>query len=731
MNNAPRNPRILTAVLALSLFATAPLTAQNNATPDVLLQRAMQTEKVDGDLSAAIDLYKTVANARGASRSVTASALLHLGQAYEKLGSAEARKAYERIAREFADQKEVAADAGRRLAALSGAQGSNAHGPRPVSSPGNEPDVAISFDGRWMVTTIWNNPDRGDNHLVVQDIATGETKRLLTGSCGKQKPCTFSGSVIPSPDGREVAYSWYDDAEIEGRAQLRVISTETGAAPRVLIRNPEFGIWPSAFSPDGKAILVTMGDPPRDRGLRLGWASIADGSLRVIKSLESRLLHDNQISLSPDGQYVAYAARTTNPKNGTPSATDPMDAHIYILASDGSGEVALVKTAGLNKSPVWTPDGSHLVFTSNLSGKTDLWAVAVRDGKAAGSPTLLKRDIGAIEPIGMTKAGAYYYRDRQRRSRVEQVFVAELTPGGGSRILESFVGLSPSWSPDGKSIAFKRHRLQTEAYWYYTVVRSVETGQESAVSRDVFRGDPPRWLREGRSVLTLEGTASQSDGGDQWWNLVDLHQNSSKRLLPAGPRHHFIHLSPDDRTFYCAARDPNDKSGRFNQIVAVDLATGQERQVFRLPGTPESLPYGAGIGLTLSPDGRTLAIAALNPQTSETRLARVDVDGSNYRELYGPYQVRRRTTFDRLKWTKDGRSIVFAMSARDKGWQIMRIGSEGGTPEFTGLMVADLGTFDISPDGTRIAYFTAAGGVDSDQALFAIDNLPALLKGAQ
>jgi Tol biopolymer transport system component len=725
MNNAQRYQSILTLVLGCALFAASRATAQNDSAPDVLLQRAIQKEMVDGDLPAAIDLYKTVASARAASRAVTAKALYQLGQAHEKLGSTEARKAYERIAREFADQKDVAADAGRRLAAMSGGASSNGHHPRAVATPGNTNEVSFSFDGRWLTATVWGSgDDGGDNRLVIQNLATGETKQVLRGSCGSARPCTFSDEAILSPDGRYIAYSWYDDAEIDGKGQLRLVSTEDGATPRVLVRNPEFTVWTQAWAPDGKSILVMMRN--RDRVVQLAWASVADGTLKMIKSLDWRRASHSGVSVSPDGRYIAYAALATNPKSPATAPNDPTDTHIYLLASDGSSEVTLVKTAGTNKSPVWMPDGSRVAFTSNLSGKTDLWSIAVQDGKAAGSPVLLKRNIGEVQSVGITKAGTYYYQDRQRRTDVENIVLAEFIPGSGSRVLESFVGLNPRWSPDGKALAFKRHTPQSEE-WHNVVVRSLGTDQETTFYRDSIRADPPRWRHDGKSLLTLAGTAPES--GNQWWHVLDLPAKTFTRAILRGDfRGGIAAISPDDKFLYTVARDRSDKSNKWDRVVAVEIANGNEREVFRFPGTAETHPIPSGIGIAASPDGRNLALAVRNPKSLETRLLSVEVDSGKHRELFGPYSAG--ATFDKLTWTKDS-TIFFAMSGEDRSSKIMRLRSVGGTPEFTGLTIKDLRTFDVSPDGTRIAYSTEPQRLHSAPVLFAIDNLPALLRAAK
>jgi Tol biopolymer transport system component len=60
----------------------------------------------------------------------------------------------------------------------------------------------------------------------------------------------------------------------------------------------------------------------------------------------------------------------------------------------------------------------------------------------------------------------------------------------------------------------------------------------------------------------------------------------------------------------------------------------------------------------------------------------------------------------------------------------MRIGIDGGKPEYLGLTVKALNAFDLSPDGSRIAFSTTANGNPTSQ-LMAIDNLSSLLQSAK
>ncbi len=106
--------RTIISILAAGLL----LAGQADKQAEVLLQAAQNTELVQGDLEAAIGQYKKILATYGGSRAVAAKALVRMGHCYERLGNAEARRAYERVVREYVDQSEAAGEARARLAAL-------------------------------------------------------------------------------------------------------------------------------------------------------------------------------------------------------------------------------------------------------------------------------------------------------------------------------------------------------------------------------------------------------------------------------------------------------------------------------------------------------------------------------------------------------------------------------------------------------------------------------------
>jgi Tfp pilus assembly protein PilN len=85
-----------------------------------LFQQALVKEQADGDLRGALVIYQRIVRDFTADRTLTAKSLVQMGRCYDRLGQAEAseaRKAYERVVREFADQKDAVEQARALLAA--------------------------------------------------------------------------------------------------------------------------------------------------------------------------------------------------------------------------------------------------------------------------------------------------------------------------------------------------------------------------------------------------------------------------------------------------------------------------------------------------------------------------------------------------------------------------------------------------------------------------------------
>jgi Tol biopolymer transport system component len=415
---------------------------------------------------------------------------------------------------------------------------------------------------------------------------------------------------------------------------LRVMQNQPDGKSRVLIDNPEYtGYTAVAWFPDGKSVLVVI--TKRDNSYQFARVSVPDGAVTVLKPLERGL--PSGPKLSPDGRYIVYSTATVRPAQP--------NEHIYVLAADGSSETEIVKTTGRNRNPVWTPDGKHILFTSDRSGKFDLWSIAVQNGKAAGEPSLVSTDLPrTMSAIGI-RGGSYYYASQSED--ISFLHIVDAASGGNTPSTEKFVGGLPAWSPDGKSIAVKRPH--TGSAGYDLVVHSLETGEERSYLTSVGAavGGPPIWLHDATGILT----GILRDRGAAPYR-IDLKTGEFKEL-PAGVL--LGVLSPDDKTTYVVRRDGKTPA----RIVSIDAKTGQERAVFVSPTATVLL-------IALSPDGRTLALSRTEGGSErKLHIARVSIDGSGYREL-----LTMTTSPTRWPGARTGvRSCLISYSQETPAWE--------------------------------------------------------------
>ena len=273
------------ALASAVLLLAAGLAAQKTDSAQALLRAATDKAVVDGDLNGAIKQFQTIVEKFKTDRAVVATALIRMAECYQKLGDAESRKIYERVTREFADQTESAALARARLAALQVPAAAH-DGPlaRLIWAEVDDTEygpIGVSADGRYVSFT-----DGSSGDLAVRDLRDGTTRRL-THRGSWAAGFDYAAQSLVSPDGRRVAYGWYhnDPGEFQGSTEIRVLplSGEPGE-PQIVHRSRETSyILPVGWTPDGTSLLVLR--RLQDRTGQIAFISIADGSLRVLKSL--------------------------------------------------------------------------------------------------------------------------------------------------------------------------------------------------------------------------------------------------------------------------------------------------------------------------------------------------------------------------------------------------------------------------------------------------------------
>lgn len=224
----------------------------------------------------------------------------------------------------------------------------------------------------------------------------------------------------------------------------------------------------------------------------------------------------------------------------------------------------------------------------------------------------------------------------------------------------------PSWSPDGKYIAFASNRNGVADPGYaptYDIFIMRDDGTDvRQITSDTMNERYPTWSPDGKKILYQ----SQRDGalpGPAFFRYTDLfvlHLDGSRVYnLTATPTKHERAgtWSPDGKTI---AYTRSDSTG--TQIFLVNADGTNPRPLrSRDPNFVDEAP-------AWSPDGTRIAFSAANvnhPPFTETYVVlSVNADGSDPRTLTGLGYASNRFP----SWSPDGSQIVFTADFPDESW---------------------------------------------------------------
>ena len=181
-----------------------------------------------------------------------------------------------------------------------------------------------------------------------------------------------------SPNGKRIATSNYD----VDRGVTDVWIFENGAGRR-LSTGPGLRHGP-VWSPDGKKVVFfrSLGSWPK-----LVWQTVDDGSPEEALP-ESPYMQPS--SWSPDGRFILYN------DTGLPAVSDGGQSDIFAVdLHRGRKLVPLIKTPFHEANGTFSPDGQWIAFTSNESGRTEIYVQAVEKGESirvTGARHLISRN---------------------------------------------------------------------------------------------------------------------------------------------------------------------------------------------------------------------------------------------------------------------------------------------------------------------------------------------------
>jgi Tol biopolymer transport system component len=270
-------------------------------------------------------------------------------------------------------------------------------------------------------------------------------------------------------------------------AGLAVVAVAVLSAKLLVRTQRDWKDGSPAWSPDGTRIAFYS---ERDGNAEI-YVMQADGS--GVTRLTHTKADEGYPSWSPDGRTISF----DSDRDG--------NFEIYAMNADGSNVRPLTKHPARDVSASWSPDGSKIVFMSDRDGGFDAYEAA----PDAGAPATRVTRTGTawfpvFSPDGKTLA-FHVGRDVHTMPAPPTVPLAEAGAGPLSDpprrlTIDPANGMYPSWSPDGKKIAFMSWRNgRTELF----TMNADGSNQQRLLSMD--RGDAvdPRWSPDGAMIALV------------------------------------------------------------------------------------------------------------------------------------------------------------------------------------------------------------------------------------
>ncbi|MFB0545695.1 MAG: hypothetical protein ACETWB_02185 [Anaerolineae bacterium] len=220
---------------------------------------------------------------------------------------------------------------------------------------------------------------------------------------------------------------------------------------------------------------------------------------------------------------------------------------IYVMDSNGANPLRLTQTESNETAPVWSPDGSQIVFVSDRDGDRDTY---VMNNDGTESRNLTENAADDLMPVWSPDGNEIAFVSH--RDGNWEIYIMKADGSDPVRITDNEADdWAPAWSPDGTEIAFATNR---DGNWEIYVMNR-DGSQPLPLTRNSATDISPSWSPRGDRIA-FESTR---DGDAEIYVMGIDGTGQANLTLERTADDHWPSWSPDGgKIVFCSNRGDGD-----------------------------------------------------------------------------------------------------------------------------------------------------------------------------
>jgi len=264
---------------------------------------------------------------------------------------------------------------------------------------------------------------------------------------------------------------------------------------------------------------------------------IPDRLPQVSQLTSNREVFEANPIYSPDGSWVLFESDLAGNRD------------IWVMPSGGGQAQQLTKDKAFDTSPFWSPDGTQVVFESDRSGYKNIWILDVTSPDS--DPIQLTSgpwDDG--DPVWSPDGTRIAHESNREKDWGSEIWVSPIDGGPATRLTTTGDGIyhrTADWSPDGALLVFESNRMDDQATLF---TMPAEGGSVTRITPVSGYEGHPAWSPDGREIAYESSLTGVME-------IFTIPSGGGAPFQVTTGSGHWPRWAPDGRSIiYCIFSDP-------------------------------------------------------------------------------------------------------------------------------------------------------------------------------